>query len=214
MTTETDAAKCFARDTKDHKLTVLRDEGPYRHLRFASAPKGYSEYWFDLVTWPGVLVIRGDMETFAFSRTDDMFEFFRDGSRYGINPGYWGEKLIAPKAWDAKRYEPADLQRRVTEYCAGYEDQHPGLAKNVIERMFHPWPDWETGTEQGAAQALREYEFDGFRFADSWEWELRDWSYQFLWCCHAIVWGIRQYDEQKAAAATVDAPILRENPDD
>jgi len=72
-----DTAERFKRDTKDHEMTVLHEDGLYRHLRFRKPAGGYSEYWFDLVTWPGVLVIRGDMETFAFSRTEDMLAFFR-----------------------------------------------------------------------------------------------------------------------------------------
>lgn len=39
---------------------------------------------------------------------------------------------------------------------------------------------------------------DGFRFTDTWEWDLGDWDWQFLWCCHAIQWGISRYDAAKA----------------
>src|SRR5580692_6155935 len=95
-----DVAECFQRDTANHEMTVLHDDGLYRHLRFMQVitdeltgkQSRSSFYWFDLVTWPGNLVINGDMETFAFARSDDMFGFFR-GDR--INPGYWAEKVRA-----------------------------------------------------------------------------------------------------------------------
>ncbi|MFI6296746.1 hypothetical protein ACIBEJ_34510 [Nonomuraea sp. NPDC050790] len=86
-----DIAQRFARETRLHKLVMLHDDGLYRHLR-ARGRHGF--YWFDIVTWPGSLAIRGDLNAaYVFSRTTDMFEFFRmrvDGS---INPHYWAEKL-------------------------------------------------------------------------------------------------------------------------
>jgi hypothetical protein len=50
---------------------------------------------------------------------------------------------------------------------------------------------------------LRDFKFkpDGgqrFEFADGWDWDLHDWEWSFLWACHAIAWGISQYDAHKA----------------
>lgn len=39
-----------------------------------------------------------------------------------------------------------------------------------------------------------------FRFADSWEWDLRDWDWWFLWACHAIQWGVAQYEAARVPA--------------
>src|ERR1051326_8204576 len=66
----------FLRNVKAHEMTVLRDEGVDRHLRF-KAPNTSNQY-FDLITWRGSLCFTGDMGTFVFSRIPDMFEFFRD----------------------------------------------------------------------------------------------------------------------------------------
>lgn len=84
----------FSKDTATHEMTVLRDDGVYRHLRFKGP--GSSAYCFDLVTWTGHLAITGDMGANMFCRLDDMFEFFRTDRLHGghtINPGYWSEKL-------------------------------------------------------------------------------------------------------------------------
>lgn len=43
----------------------------------------------------------------------------------------------------------------------------------------------------------------GYQFEDWSEWRLRDFSWQFLWACHAIRWGIAQYDAVKAAPTVV-----------
>ena len=77
----------FNRDIEHHQMTVLHDEGLYRHIRFQNP--GNSMYWFDLITWPGSLTIKGDMGTWTFSRLTDMFEFFTGH----INTSYWAEKL-------------------------------------------------------------------------------------------------------------------------
>jgi hypothetical protein len=39
-----------------------------------------------------------------------------------------------------------------------------------------------------------------FQFHDVWEWSFSDYEWQFLWACHAINWGIRQYDAAKTPA--------------
>lgn len=82
----------FDADTTKHQMTVLHDDGLYRHLLFKEP--GSSFYWFEVITYPGALTLGGDMGTWTFRRTEDMFEFFRDGRGLTrINPGYWGEKL-------------------------------------------------------------------------------------------------------------------------
>ena len=40
----------FAKDTAEHKIQVIRDDGVYRHLRFKRTNS--NAYYFDLVTWP------------------------------------------------------------------------------------------------------------------------------------------------------------------
>ncbi|CAE6900795.1 hypothetical protein [Paraburkholderia domus] len=88
----------FLRDVGEHVLTVLRDDGVDRHLRFRKPGTGC--YGFDLITWGGHLLITGDCGSFLFRRLHDMFEFFRCDQRrepdgLGINPQYWSEKLLA-----------------------------------------------------------------------------------------------------------------------
>ncbi|MGQ3384474.1 hypothetical protein [Glutamicibacter sp. TV12E] len=86
----TDSPKHLAKfngDTENHQMSILHDEGLYRHLRFKNPENGF--YWFDLITWPGYLTITGDMGTYTFLRVQDMFEFFTGH----INNSYWAEKL-------------------------------------------------------------------------------------------------------------------------
>lgn len=190
----------FTGDTAKHAMTVLHDDGLYRHLRFKKP--GSSMYWFDLVTWPGCLAITGDMNSYTFSRVEDMFTFFR--GEY-INPAYWGEKLIAHCG--TTHYSEDTFRRRVTEEIADREDDFPGLGAAIKEQILDPHTaDWNVTDEHEARVALNEFSYsipgtpeEGFRFTDVWEWDFQEWDYRFVWCLNAIAWGIGQYDARSTA---------------
>lgn len=192
-------AERFARDTAKHELTILHDDGLYRHLRFRS-PKS-SEYWFDLVTWPGTLAIRGDMDSFMFAREVDMFDFMR---REQPNPQYWAKKeqTGAP----TKQFSEELFRQAVWTYVREGGQEYPGLAKAVQAEIFDSGYCGDEGT---ARQALEDFEYFTptpgpgpvlpFTFDDVWEMSFGDWTAQYLWCCQAIVWGIAQYDAERQA---------------
>lgn len=194
----------FARETATHEMTVLRDDGLYRHLRFQRPDSSY--YWFDIITWPGVLTISGDCGCFVFSRIKDMFAFFGDGGssggfadeRYGINPHYWGEKLRAPKQDATRTYSFEVYEALVGEWLADEfeqldDDEHEALREAVQEQLLDDPFGEAYHDEAEAHRRLRDFEHNGRRLRDTWEWDLREYDWQFLWCCWAIVWGIDQY---------------------
>jgi hypothetical protein len=219
-------AERFTSETAKHRMTVLHDDGLYRHLRFramhlcndAEWRPTHSFYWFDLITWPGCLTINGDCGAFTFSRVTDMFEFFR--SRYGINPQYWAEKVRGETR--VKSYSEDKFRQQVKEAAAEAEAELPGVSAAIEESFYGPLAEWDTGYEDGARRALDEFTFyknesdryglhrkePDFRFCDTWEWDFTDWDWQFLWCCHAIQWGIAQYDKQAAADLPAPATLL------
>jgi hypothetical protein len=92
--------KRFLNDVASHKMTIEQDDGEVSRRLLFKKENG-SSYWFRLVTWPGALCITGDMGTYVFSRTHDMFDFFimdkndfnsRPENQLNINRGYWAEK--------------------------------------------------------------------------------------------------------------------------
>lgn len=200
----------FLSDVAKHSMTVLRDEGVDRHLRFRFAGGGFC--WFDIVTWQGRLVITGDCETFVFSRLDDMFEFFRSsGGR--INPQYWQEKILDGRDrargfdWDHFRSKALEAFDRAT---ARHEDfERRAEARKDLEDEL----DEADSDEFGAVQLLRGYQYrpDGFDKPAYFYFDLSDggpdgktWDFHYIWCCRAIVWAIQQYDQHHAAqAATI-----------
>lgn len=196
---ETLAATAFPRDVAEHEMTVLRDDGLYRHLRFQK-PSTYV-YWFEVVTWPGTLTIRGDMGTFVFARLTDMFEFFRP--ERPINPGYWAEKLQAGSTEGVKVWSPeafaAHVKESFDEWAEGEDRADDDRADEwqLVESVVLDHAD----DEREAMSALRLRgpllgPHDPFQ--DAWEWDCREWTVQYLWCCHAILWAVARYEAGRA----------------
>lgn len=154
MTTDPYAASAarFASDTAHHEMTILHDDGLYRHLRFKQPDRG--AYWFDLVTWPGALAFTGDVGSgYVFRRLDDMCEFFRNPGGYSINPSYWAEKVVAGKDGLSK-YSTTKFQAFVDETVVKHEDEYPGLGKAITEALSNTYnPEYE----EGAREFLRDF---------------------------------------------------------
>lgn len=203
MATENEIYERFKRETSDHTMTILRDEGLYRHLRFRQ-PRN-EVCWFDLITVPGALIFQGDGETFAFRRTEDMFAFFR-GPVGRINPDYWSEKLTSSPG-SVTKYSMDAFERQVAGELNEAEASFPGVTKAWA---WHIDGEYNTEYEHDAREALHRFRYrpegalDEFYFVAG-EWDLTDYYWWFLWACHAIVWGIAQYDARTAEAVSLPA---------
>jgi hypothetical protein len=194
------AKEAATREFAEHELTVVREDGVYRHLR-CQKPSTYS-YGFDIVTWPGHLTICGDIGDYTFARLDDMFQFFREGANHWrINPGYWGEKLQGRVRGRTlgMEYSRHDYVQDVVEWFRDTsEDMTEGdaaaLHAAVMENLLDPWDSGWEHDESYAHQLLRDFQHEDIRIGDSWEWSLQRYDTSFLRCCWAIVWAIREYD--------------------
>jgi hypothetical protein len=198
MSAYPEIAERFARDTAKHEMTVLHDDGLYRHLRFMN-PKS-SEYWFEIVTWPGSLAMRGDVgDGYVFTRLNDMFEFFRSDRRWGINQHYWAEKLGGGRR-SVKEYSEARLRQLVVERFvedARYNGVPAGTGKALRTWVLNE----DLSDEHQARNVLEDFAHLGYEFRDDvWEWDFHDYDDHFLWCCYGIAWGIGQYDASRKTA--------------
>jgi hypothetical protein len=198
------------KDLASHEMQVIRDEGVHRHIRFKRPDSG--SYWFDLITWPGTLCIDGDCGTYVFRRLDDMFEFFRTDREYlerkgcqlAIDPGYWGEKL-----------------QSISKFGEGFKEFSEQRFRDAVKEEFDAWVESDDPTDDAKAALWEELEdrvlscaSDGhiravdaaiafepddgevmFEMRDFWEHRLEDYTFHFIWCCYAIAWGIKKYDE-------------------
>jgi hypothetical protein len=212
----------FERDIADHVMTIVRDDGVDRHIKFRDKDGG-SPYWFEILTWPGALCIRGDCGTYVFSRLTDMFEFFRpkyervkEGELF-VNPSYWLEKMIAS---DSNGRHPSAVEEldekafkaRVHEEIDQYlgidtgECDYPGELVCEIKRDLRSqvFDEVHSSTSPNEAHRLI-YDFSYEDPKGKMHWPFaetesvpRRYSFHTMWNLYAISWAIRQYDAAKA----------------
>ncbi|MFI7628444.1 hypothetical protein [Microbispora rosea] len=181
----------FQRETAKHEMTVLHSDGLYRHLRFRNPEHG--TYWFDIVTWPGNLVIRGDIkDTYAFSRHADMFEFFR-GPVGRINPHYWAQKLTTDRD-SVEKYDPDSFERQVKEHVA--DAIRDRVAPRGISRAIKEMFAWGNISYEDGARA----ELESFEYGAAWKAtcscraseEFKDETSAVIWRSRHILSGSRE----------------------
>ncbi len=202
----------FRGDIAKHQMIVVRDEGVHRHISFKEPGTGIAR--FDLITWPNHLCYTGDMGTYVFQRTEDMFQFFRTDRRpeqsLKINLSYWSEKLIAVDSsgrhgGSAVEFDPDKFRRVINDYRISWmrRAREAGINKEVRRELWESADNiifLEYGEDR---QTIAAYDFqetiDGinFYFPDLFEHNWTRYTSHFIWCCYAIAWGIAQYDAAK-----------------
>ncbi|WP_368881156.1 hypothetical protein [Shewanella algae] len=200
-------AEQFLKDVDNHKLHVLHDDGVYRHLVLSS---GSFECRFEITTWPNYLCFSGDMGCYTFSRTNDMFQFFRR-KELAINAGYWSEKVEAEcRTAGVKKFDICRVHERLDyslecfkeDLDADNEEEAEAIAeateavndfKNNCERS-----EWD------AVSRINNWDKDeagGMELYDFWDGGVDTFTYRYIWCCYAIVWAIQQYDALESEEA-------------
>lgn len=197
----------FLKDVAGHKMTVILDRETHRHLIFRKP--GESNLWFEVVTWPGSITIHGDMGTWTFARVRDMFSFFRSSEGLRINASYWSEKVTAQSIFGGptRQFDIDTFKSEVIDSLDGY-DLNDERKADIIEALKQDV--FCEDDESTARRALADFRLDDgkrkFTFSDPWEIDGKVYSYHFLWCLHAIVWGIQQYDAAHAEVTAVPVP--------
>ncbi|MEU0805727.1 hypothetical protein [Streptomyces sp. NPDC005970] len=144
-----------------------------------------------------MLVLRGDLGCWSFSRVEDMFDFFREPEDVArMDPAYWAEKLVPGGRDSAKAYAAERAAAHVLQTVAGAE--RPGLSHDVEEVFFG---DADLSTENGLREAVARFDErfphyaidENFRFPVD-TWDLHRYSPWFLLACVVLPWAIGQYD--------------------
>lgn len=206
----------FEKDISSHKLTVVKDDGVHRHLWFGRP--GSSCMHFQLVTWPGYLCYTGDMGTYVFTRLADMFEFFRRGEgdrKYRIDYRYWAEKVEAADKHDGiTEFSEAEFEREVKRYLKDWirghadrttREERRELWDAVMDEVLDAAADYRGDRKQVALHDFhhRVNAEVQFYFQD-WESSTDEYTHRFLWCCHALAWAIKVYDDSKTPAPVAE----------
>ena len=195
--------QAFDNDIAKHTMTILRDTDGGRHLQFSY--NGGSNNAFDLITYKNGLMIRGDMGCYVFEHyaVVDMFKFFNQANG-NIKPQYWGQKLQASDegngfkkfSWDKFKIAVLETMESWIEGLTD-EDEH---AVDIAELThdLREYVDLELsicdGDEHESIVMIRKFDYKGFEFTDFFDSkETDEYSYHYIWCLHAIVWGIQQY---------------------
>lgn len=208
----------FLLDTAEHRLTVIRDDGLYRHLRLQRP--GTSCYYYDIITWPGYLTVVGDMGTWTFCRTQDMFRFF-GGWTGEINTGYWAEKLEAGAGRSgmdllAREYDHeafcCSLKEHLSEYLNDADevesdedsdwdddDDTPDSDKAMVREVVRELCGAHFNSDHEAWNAV--YETDWPKGWSTWDicdgLTFKTYTSHFRWILFAITWAISKYHNQK-----------------
>ena len=190
----------FVKDIAQHQIDIQLDQGVFRHVVF-KRPNTIHQL-FSLTTTPGRLVYGGDMGCFVFERSNDMFAFFRcDMERFGPNFGYWHEKLVAVDRHGGSTQPSVDKFRenleRYIEDCDDLTGAEIGQVREFIDEAVTLFED-ECPHDAYVAVGNFELRDDPF-FTDFWETSNDDYTMRYLWACHAIQWGVAQYDKAKHA---------------
>lgn len=196
----------FLACVQQHQMTVLLDNGIYRHLRFKAHDTG--NQYFEIMTFPGRLVYCGDMGSYLFERTQDMFAFFRRANG-GINLNYWAEKVEARDRDGVTEFsldKTKESIRDVVESQADeLEEEEQASIKEELETLLGEL-DEDVGDFNGVLRVLRDYDgefIDSNWFTDFWEHAHEEYTYRFQWACYAIAWGIEQYDNANLQSEVV-----------
>jgi hypothetical protein len=197
---EAAARKHAGESFADHVMTVMEDNGEHRHIRFARPGEHSWDRWFEIVTWPGRTHVGGDLNDFTFCRSLVLFD------RPDINPQHWAEKVVSGST---RSYCKPLLERQVEQAFADALDD--GRDESWLAEIREAWSDhvsWvDLSHEWPAQEALQSFKHGGFAFGDAWEWDLKDWDYQFLMTCWAAQKGTALY-------LAAQPPAVREEGDE
>lgn len=171
----------FSEDIKNHTIHIRLDTEYYRHIICSD---GTFNRRFEVLTFPGSLVYTGDMGTFVFQRTTDMFKFFGTGE---INPQYWSEKV--------QRGVNGGRNNDVAEFSWEV------LKENILFNMDNE-EEKKKFLSSCPEDGLDEQEYWSFLYDDlnldcPYEYGHTRYTNRFIWCCRAIVWTIKKYEEFK-----------------
>lgn len=190
----------FLKNVKDHVLTIVKDDGLHRHLKVAEP--GNSNRHYDITTWPNYLCISGDMGCFVFSRTEDMFNFFRS-PELRINDDYWSEKCKAQSIFGdgIREFDSDALESVIKEAFDAYADD----AEWDESEKDMWWEDVESNILSQECSATASQAIWDFINNNDWaESVFQDISHDFtrhtghfIWCCYAITHAINLYDTLK-----------------
>jgi hypothetical protein len=203
MTTREPISERFKRDIATHQIEIRHDDGLYRHIVFKRPDTVCMA--FSLTTTPGRLIYAGDMGCFVFERVTDMFDFFRPRTKdREPNMDYWHQKLVGIDPGGAKEHSVDRFRDNLKSYDTSEltEAQKQAVADFIDDAVSV----FENDGPDAAYRLVWDFELVDEPphhrdfFTDFGEVSDRVFTLRYEWACHAIQWGVQQYDQAKANA--------------
>lgn len=169
---QAEAAKAFA----GHTLHVEHDQGLYRSY-WCQQP-GTGIYSFRVTTWPGWIVVSGDIGFFAACRCPDMIDFVR---RAIDSPRYLAEK--APSDIEVRRYDPECGEYWLREQLREAK-RKAALRDALRDEIYVDYPTF-------CGELLRRGIVKDCDFP-----RCENYTGSFLWCREALRWLCSQLPDQ------------------
>lgn len=213
----------FRRDTRDHRMIVIHDDGgAIRHIKVAKP--GTSNMHFNITTVPGYLMFTGDMGAFTFSRVRDMLAWHQidwTGDTPTIDYSYWAEKCEAvykhggTEDFDEDGWRSAAVRAfREHEFPEGtrmdhwkdYREEVVGGSPYDEREAMDMVMGWSYTDDHSASYRVHPFR-DFYEFGP-----LRKPSFRFRWACWAIASTARDYfagGDRFTRQAEHDRAILR-----
>lgn len=178
----------FPKDTEGFILTVLHEEGHYRHLRFQRPGQRWGST--DIHTWPGGVVTSGDMA--------DGWMFERGLGFFAGPPNlhYWHEKLARSGRKVAKEFSASAARSELVSAAADLDvpdSAREALATEVedlIEEITGAYAETNAALERVSGFTFECEDEDGVdvdvTFSDPYEMDVEDYTYHFVWACHVL----------------------------
>ena len=140
------------------------------------------------------------MGTYVLSRTEDMFRFFRR-DQLEVNEGYWAEKVVSSDRTPVKDFRVEAVRQWFRENLRSHLDGwNKSERREITQQVKELFDRIEDMSEPEIRREIDDIHVDGdMVFCDMWEVDFTTYTFRFLWCLHAIVWGIQQYDATKVA---------------
>lgn len=201
----------FLYSVQDHELIINLDQDNFRDITLRNPES--NDKIFHISSRPYYLTICGDMGTFVFSRSEDMFRFFRNDD-LGIQPCYYHEKLQSvDKICKSLEFDCDSIIDRLNEYLEMFEENSneyigetiydtqeycPETAKQAIDRFIK----YTERSEVEYVYEINNWDSDasgGMELTDFWDgFSGMGYTYHYIWCLYAITYAIKLYDESKA----------------
>lgn len=181
-TPDAQLTEMFHKDTTAHRLTVLLDDGPYRHLRWAKP--GTGECAIEVTSIPGSLIVTGDMGSWTFHRhgsTDLLTEgFFTGNARFDR----WASKLEAADTRVGLRdFSEETLRATVEEAIEEWSEGDAELRETLHQETYLIRSAEST---EEALSSMVDFGFSGYSFDEVRESDVTEYTFQFRWICLAL----------------------------